>query len=253
MKTQIASSALLIAALAAAGCDRKEDKVVASETPSGTAATSTATADQRDQALIRVIHAIPDASAVDVLADEQTLETNVAYGTATQYKAVPANVDDFAVRTAGQQAGLLAENSESVMSGRHYTLIAYPGKDNERAELQVITDDHEAPEAGHARVRVINAAADLDAVDVHVPGEKDAWLDDVDFREATGYEKLETTAKTIELRAADGRRVIAKPRIQVEAGKSYTIVVVGRSKKNPTVNTLVIEDQVMTRRMTDDN
>ena len=45
----------------------------------------------------------------------------------TPYKAIPANFDDFAVKAAGQDAATpLAENSESIMSGRHYTLVIFP-------------------------------------------------------------------------------------------------------------------------------
>lgn len=249
MKMQMATSLVLAAALAASACGRNEEPVVASETPTGSAATSAAAADDRDQALIRVIHAIPGATSVDVLADDQTIATNVAYGTATAYQGVAGSVDDFEIRAAGQPAGTsLAENSEGVMNGKHYTLIAFPGSASDRAELQVVTDNHEVPADGRARVRIVNAAADLESVDVYTPGTTSAWMDDVDFREVSDYDEVDPATATLELRAGDGKRVLAKPDVKMEAGKSYTIVLTGRVKGTPALNTIVIEDQVIPTR-----
>ncbi|HEY8551323.1 MAG TPA: DUF4397 domain-containing protein [Vicinamibacterales bacterium] len=246
MKSQIATCAVLAASLAVWGCGRNEEKVVASETPAGTATSSASEASANEAALVRIIHAIPDTNSIDVLADESPVASNIAYGTATPYREVPANVDDFAIRPSGEPAATpLAENSEGVMAGRHYTLVAFPGRENGKPEIQVLTDSHEQPDSNRARVRLINASADLDALDVFVAGRNEAWLDDVAFREASDYQEIEGTAKEIEIRAADGKRVVAKPDVRIEPGKSYTIVVTGKADGSPRLNALVIEDQVL--------
>ena len=107
---------------------------------------------------------------------------------------MPANADDFAVKVAGKPDGpVLAENSEAIMSGKHYTLVAFPGKADRAAgpkvDLQVVTDDIVTPEAGKARVRVMHAAADVETVNVFAKGGKDAIFDGVDFRETTSYKE----------------------------------------------------------------
>lgn len=253
MKRQlITSSVFLLATLAAVGCGRDEKPVVASETPTGSGATSGAAAEARDQALVRVVNAIPGTASVDVFADQMLFAPRVAYGTATQYTGVSASADDFAIRAANQPPGapqtVLAENSEGVMGGHHYTLVVFPGKENDRAELQVVTDNHEVPDAGQARVRLINAATGLDSVDVFVPGTTDAWMDDVDFREVSSYKDIDLAARTVELRTTDGKRVVAKPNLEIQPGKSYTIVVTASKRAASGFDTLVIEDQVVTQR-----
>jgi Domain of unknown function (DUF4397) len=240
----------LAAALSVGGCSRDrgdaDERAVASKTPSGqsTAAPGEA-ADKRDVALVRVVHAVP-GTEVDVLADNNPIATGVSYGKATPYKELPADADNFAIRPADKpDAAPLAENSEMITGGNHYTLVAFPAKGDEKPALQVVTDNIEQPAEGKARVRVINASPDADTVDIHAKGADDALFDDVDFKEATGYENVDPAHTAIEVRAVDGKRIIARPTIDIDPGKSYTIIVTGNRSGKPALNALVIEDQLM--------
>ena len=240
----------LSSAIAVIGCNRGTDnQSVASQTPSGSsAAPPAAVADARNQALVRVVHAAPEPKAIDVLADNAQVASDVSYGAVTPYKELPASADNFAIRASGQDAAApLAENSESIMSGNHYTLIAFPGKGDERVSLEVVSDNLTQPSEGKARVRIIQAAADVEAVDVKARNAKDALFDDVDFKETTSYSEVSPTEAALEVRSADGERVLATPSLQLEPGKSYTIVVAGKMKGAPKLDAIVIEDQVAAR------
>jgi Domain of unknown function (DUF4397) len=253
MKKQLPIVLALAGAVAAGACSRNSDQQpVASDTPSGASqAPAAAQANERDQALVRVVNAVPGTPAVDITADKAPVATELPYASVTPYKAVPATVDDFAVTVAGQQNGpVLAQNSEAIMSGKHYTLVAFPGKADEngrtteKVDLQVVTDDIVTPEAGKARVRIVHAAADIDTVNVYARGGKDSLFDGVDFREATGYKDVDPTITTLELKSAAGQ-VVASPAVSVEAGKSYTIVVAGRAHGSPALQALIIEDRIV--------
>lgn len=238
----------LTGAVIIGGCSRKSDKFpVASDTPSGAStAPPAAAAGERDQALVRIVNALPGTPAVDITADQVTVATDVAYASVTAYKPVAASADDFVVKLAGASPGaVLAENSESIHSGNHYTLIAFPGKDNDKAALQVVTDDIVTPDAGKARVRVVHAAPDVDSVNVYAKAGDDALFDGVDFRETTSYANVDPTITRLELRSADGKRVVARPAVSIEPGKNYTIVVAGRAHGAPALEALIIEDRVV--------
>jgi hypothetical protein len=251
-------------------------------------------ADRNDQALVRVIDAA-DAAPVEVIADKNAIFTRVEYKEVTPYKAIPANFDDFAVKPAGEAgadaAAPLAENSESIMSGRHYTVVIFPDADpQKKVALDVIADDLQPPSAGKARVRVINAAAGTDDVEVFARGEKDALFTDVDFKEAMAYKELDPVKTTIEWRTAESLLTTANPKtgdrpigeppapaaradradadradradrasaidaqpgkvlgshtLNLEAGKSYTIVIAGKTNgANRRFETIVVEDTV---------
>jgi len=239
----------LAAAIIAGGCSRSSDKhPIASDTPSGgSTSPPAASANEKSQALVRVVNALPGSPSIDVTADQATVAAEVPYAGVTPYKPVSASADDFKVTLAGRPQGVtLAENSESIMSGKHYTLVAFPGKDKDtKADLQVVTDDIATPESGKARVRVIHAAADVESLNIYPAGSKDAIFDGVDFHETTSYKDVDPTVTTLELKGTDGKRVIARPKVSIEAGRSYTIVVAGRSHGTPALQALVIEDRVM--------
>jgi hypothetical protein len=291
-------SALAVSAMLVTGCNREAKQTAPVASESGGAASkapeSGQQADKNDQALVRVINAAPDAAAFEVTADKNSVFTRVEYKEVTPYKALPANYDDFAVKAAGQDSATpLAENSESIVSGRHYTLVIFPEKDataEKKVTIDVIADDLQPPAEGKARVRVINAAAGTDDLEVYLRGQKDALFSDVDFKEAIDYKEVDPMKTTIEWRVAEsllntvnpktGDRVTGAPAapaaradradadhkdradrganldaqpgkvlgthvLNLEAGKSYTIVIAGMANGSKhKLETIVVEDTV---------
>jgi hypothetical protein len=291
-------SALALSAALAIGCNKESSQKapVASESggAASTAPESGAQANKNDQALVRVLDAAPGMAPLEVIADKNEVFSRVEYKEVTPYKALPANFDDFAVKSAGQDAAApLAENSESIASGRHYTLVIFPehaaDKSDKKLSLQVIADDLQVPSAGKARVRVINAAAGTDDLEVFLRGQKDALFGDVDFKESIAYKEVDPVKATMEWRVAEGVLSTANPKtgerpvgepaapaaradradadradradrmsnadarpgkvlgthaLNLEAGKSYTIVLMGHSTGSSKLDTIVVEDTV---------
>jgi hypothetical protein len=294
-------TALGLSVILVTGCNKESNQTAPVASESGGAASkapeSGQAADKNDQALVRVIGAA-DTAPMEVIGDKNTVFTRVEYKEVTPYKAIPANFDDFAVKQAGQDAATpLAENSESIASGRHYSLVIFPdtaanaanGKDRKIA-LNVIADDLQQPSEGKARVRVINAAAGTDDIEVFLRGQKDALFDDVDFKEAIAYKEVDPVKTTIEWRTPESLLNTANPKtgdrpmgepaapaaradradadradradrtagidaqpgkvlgthsLNLEAGKSYTIVIVGRADDvKRRFETIVVEDTV---------
>jgi hypothetical protein len=290
--------ALGMSVMLVAGCNKESNQTSPVASQSGgaasTAPASGQAADKSDQALVRVIDAA-DEAPVEVIADKNPLFTRVEYKEVTPYKAVPANFDDFAVKPVGQEsAAPLAENSESIMSGRHYTLVVFPETNatdpQKKVAIDVIADDLQPPSAGKARVRVINAAAGTDDIEVFLRGQKDALFNDVDFKEAMAYKEVDPVKTTMEWRTAESLLTTANPKtgdrttgqpadpaaradradadradradrtntmdarpgkvlgthsLDLEAGKSYTIVIAGKADgANRRFETIVVEDTV---------
>ena len=252
MKNSLPIALVLAGAVTFGACSRDTDnKPVASDTPSGgSTSPPAAAADARDHALVRIVHAAP-GPAIDVTADETTIATRVSYSTVTPYKEVPAAADGFAIRSADEPNGsVLASNSEQIMGGRHYTLVAFPGNEDDRAEVKVVTDDIAQPEAGRARIRVINASSDTAQVDLVARGAADTLFDDVDFREASGYKDVDPSVGPLEVRSEDGKRVLAEPDLTLEAGRNYTIVIAGKEQGSPRLKAVVIEDRLTGKKIT---
>jgi len=110
-------TALAVSAMLVTGCNKESKQTAPVASESGGAASkapeSGAQADKNDQALVRVIDAAPDATALEVTADKNPVFTRVEYKDVTPYKALPANFDDFAVKAAGQRVPCRSRKTQS--------------------------------------------------------------------------------------------------------------------------------------------
>lgn len=240
-----------------AGCaEAGRDQPVTTVTEGGVSnAPPAAEAEKRKVALVRFVHAVPGLAGVDFLAGDDILQRGAVYKNVTAYAEVSASGGrDFRVRLAGQEgAEFLAEDDEGVKAGEHYTAVALPVAasavfskgEAERAELRFVADDLSPPPAGKAKVRVINASPDLGGIDVYAAGRAEPLLKGVEFAGGSKYQEVEPSGGAVEVRR-EGENVatLAVPNLKIEAGKLYTILVVGRTKGAAKPEAVIFEDTV---------
>ena len=242
----LASFTLAVGALAA--CERAETKnstsPVTTTSPAGTStAPSAAVADLRDEALVRAVNAIPAGAPVDIYAGDLTVFDNLTYKSVTAYRALDGKRYTFAVRPAGMaQAKPLSSNTEGLDDGEYYTVFAMPGEGN-AAHLRVVQDMLAPPGAGKARLRVIHGGAEAGEIDLYATGTPVALFDGVDFQSVTDYEDIDPLNGEMEIRAQGQAAPLVKvPLVHIEAGKFYTLVIVGRVRSTPKLEAFLIED-----------
>jgi uncharacterized protein DUF4397 len=236
---------LTVGALAA--CDRAEtssNSPVTTTSPAGTStAPSAAAVDRRDEALVRVVHAIPAGAPVDIYAGDLTVFDNLSYKAVTAYRALDGKRYMFALRPAGMaNAKPLSSNSEGLDDGEYYTVFALPG-DGNAAHLRVVQDVMTPPVTGKARLRIIHGGADAGEVDIYATGTPTALFDGVDFQAVTNYEDIDPVNGEIEIRAEGQVAPLTKvPVVHIEPGRFYTLVIVGRVRSTPKLEAFLIED-----------
>ncbi len=149
-------------AAVAVGCDG-EDEPTPTPTP--------------ENARLRVVHASPDAPAVDVYAQGQTtpLFTNVAYGAVTDYVEVAPGNAIIELRAAGAaptSAPVYATDSLTIAPAAEITAVAAGLLASQAPEssFRVLPylEEFAATDQGTARVRIIHAGADAPAVGLDV-------------------------------------------------------------------------------------
>ena len=92
------------ALLLSLGCDRAETRTapVTTNSPAGSStAPSSASAASRDEALVRVVQAIPYAPALDVFAGDLVVFDALNFKSVTSYRALDGKRYAFAIRPAG--------------------------------------------------------------------------------------------------------------------------------------------------------
>ncbi len=234
--------------LAGACTGQPTDHRVQTNSPSGswTAPSAKEVAD-RDRALVRVIAAIPGLSRLDLFADGQKIAGALEYKTITPYMEVQSGRQPLRLRPAGMDtADPLAEQTHQLRAGQHYTLVIMPGENGSSAAAVRIFDDAlNPPEGGRAKLRIVHAAADAGRVDVHMEGRADPLASGLEFQRASDFIELQPPAGPIELRPADRTETMLRlPDLGLSAGGMYTVVVIGRTRTEPPLETLVLEDRI---------
>jgi hypothetical protein len=219
---------------------------VITSTDSGTSTAPPAKeAKQRNNALVRVINAVPGEMSLDIFAGDQKVFESVAFKKVTPYKEVSDDRHSFRVRHSGHDtAQPIAENSEGLSGGKHYTIVVMPGT-NDRTTLYVVNDNITTPPADKAQVRVIHASPDAGEVDVVDKQGNKELFSGVNFERGTSYMDVDPMKTTLEVRQeGQDKAVVTVPNANFESGKFYTIVVTGLTKGTPKLQALMVEDQL---------
>lgn len=183
-------------------------------------------------AMVRVVHASPDAPAVDVYVDGQRAISNLSYTQGTNYTMLPEGQHQVQVFAAGTGPGGTAVIAAPVtlQGGRAYTIVAA----NVLAKIEplVIPDDLTPPAAGKAHIRVIHASPDAPAVDVAVQGGPVPFKNAA-FKAATPYTPVDAGTYTFEVRpTGTTTAVLTTSPTALAAGRLYTVFAMGQVGNN---------------------
>jgi ribosomal protein S8E len=182
---------------------------------------------------VRVIHASPDAPAVDVYVDGARAVANLAFTQASGFLSVPAGARKVAIRPAGAAADSapVFETELNVPSGISAEVVAL-GKLAANFQLGVFPIDRN-PLNGRARVYVIHAAPTTGAVDILVNGAR--VLEKVEFAKYNAT-ALNVNPATYDIYVTDNARpgffLVSLPKVRLEADTIYTVLAIGDPIRN---------------------
>ncbi len=198
-----------------------------------------AAADSHNNARVRVVHASPDAPAVDILVNGNRAITNLAFPNGTDYVSLTAGQYRVQVVPAGQPASAAVIDANlNLAAGQDYTVAAVGQVANIRA--QVYNDNNAAPAAGQAKVRVIHASPNAPAVDVAVRGGA-VVVPNLAFPNASDYLAVPAGTYNLDVRAAGTQTVaLGLDNVQLQAGQVYTVIARGLLGGNPALGATVL-------------
>jgi hypothetical protein len=206
-----------------------------------------------DTARVRLVHASPDAPAVDVTlaSNGDALYDGIGYGESGSVE-VPAGDYTLQVRgdTAENDGDVAASFDVSLSGGQVYTAFAagYLTPDDDPAETPfdlLVAQDTEGGTMGGstASLRVAHLSPTAPNVDVYV--DDSAALEDVPFGAVSGYLDLAAGTHTVEITAAgDPETSVFEGDVSLEAEQSYTVAAVGElgDMADQPFEPLVLED-----------
>jgi Domain of unknown function (DUF4397) len=150
------------------------------------------------EAMLRVVHASPDAPNVDVWVDGETVLTDVPFTAVSDYLALPAGTYNVQVTATGDTAPVI-EADLTLEAGTAYTVAAHGLLADITAA--VFTDDISVA-AGQAKLRAIHLSPSAPAeVDIAVT-DGDVVVPALAYPEASDYLALDAGDYPLEIRAA---------------------------------------------------
>jgi len=179
---------------------------------------------QGNQARVRVVHASPDAPAVDVLVNNGVAFSNAPFKGITGYAALNTGTYNVKVVPTGATSPVVIQ-ADLTLEAKDYTVVAV-GKLADIEPL-VLVDNNSAPAAGKAHVRFVHASPDAPAVDIAVKGGP-VLFSNVAFKGVGDYTPVDAGTYDLEVRLAGTQTVaLAVPGLTLNDGTVYTVFAMG--------------------------
>lgn len=183
-----------------------------------------------NSACVRVVHASPGSPAVDVYVNGSPAVQNLAFGSSTDFVAIPTG-DKVKIQVTATGAAVdnaVINDDIDFDAGQAYEIVATGALDDIKA-TKVEVDLTPLPE-GQARIRVIHASPDAGKVSV-VVAQGPTLFDGVSFRDATNYQVVDAGDYKLQVKTGDDTIALAAD-ATLEAGQVYDAVAVGRADDN---------------------
>lgn len=188
--------------------------------------TSKVAAQGTEQAYIRIVQAMPMATAVDVYVDSSKTLSNFLFGTVTQYMPVAVGANSIAVVAAGKDiSAAIVTQGLTFASGKSYTLAAIGNTSPvvKPALLPLIDDDTAVP--NQAKIRVYHFSDNAGPVSV---GKADGTIliPKLDFQQDTSYLLVPAGTYTFQVTLLNSGTKVTQP-VTADANKITTVIGLG--------------------------
>ena len=193
-------------------CDKDDDDDVAAE------------------AQVMVVHASPNAPAVDVRINNAVALSSVAYPSNSAYTPLPAGTTNIKVSPAGTTTYVIDANV-NLAANTTYSVFAIDSVSKIKAA--VVTDNLTAPASGKAHIRFFHFSPNAPAVDIAVTGgpvlfSNRTFNDQATNTSLSNFTPVDAASYNLEVRLAGTNTVVLTvPNVPVTAGKIYTVFAKG--------------------------
>lgn len=187
---------------------------------------------------VRVIHASPDAPAVDILVNGQKALSSIEFEQITDYEPLKSGKYNIQVVPEGLTTPVVIDADLKFARTQYYTIIALDNL-NEIQPL-VLRDVNRWVTPGYSRIRFVHASPDAPAVDIAVK-DGPVLFSNVEFKD-NEYVRVKEGTYDLEVRIA-GTETVVLPlnNLNFENRAVYTAIATGEVSKG-TLNAILTKD-----------
>lgn len=190
-----------------------------------------------NRSYIRVLHAVPNAPAVDVYANGIPIARNLGYRGFTEYQAVKPGTYNIEIYPAGRRDTPVLRTT-ATLPGQSIFTIAAVGQLPNISLLPIASPKTTVP-PGMAMVRFSHLSPTAPNVDITLP-DGTVIFSDVRFKETENYIPVPAGTYRLQARIAGTDQVVLDvPNINLGAGKYYTVYAVGLPGSQPPLQVLI--------------
>ena len=184
------------------------------------------------EARVRVVHASPDAPAVDIWVNGAVAFSNAPFQGITDYAKLEPGSYGVQVTPTGATEPTVIDANLDLATKTTYTVVAVGQLAN--IEPLVLIDNNSAPAAGKAHVRFIHASPDAPAVDIAVANGGPVLFSNIPFKGVGDYLPVDAGSYDLEARIAGTDTIaLSVPGVMLNEGTVYTIFAMGLAGGEP--------------------
>lgn len=195
---------------------------------------------QQNNSSIRVLHAVPNAPAVDVYANDNIILKNLPYKEVSSYIPVPSGNYNIKVYPTGKRTNPVIDTDVYIPEKSFYTIAAIGQLPD--ISLYPIQEPVSANKTNMACVRFVHLSPNAPAVDIKLPDDTTVF-NNIPFKGIASYTCVPSGTYTFMVTPTGTSNVVLTvPDIKLNSGMFYTIYAVGLVGETPTLEALLITE-----------
>ncbi len=193
----------------------------------------------RRPTFLRLLHASPDAPAVDVYANDRKIASNLKFKDLTDYINIRPGRYQIKVYPAGKRKTPVLEENVVIQSGSVLTVSVIGGVRN--LSLSVIEDPTESPRRDTAYIRAVHLSFNAPAGDIKLDNR--TVFRNLAYRGATRYASVDPGTYDLNIyRAGTNNKVLEITNLLLQPEFYYTVFVLGLVNGEPPLQDIVSID-----------
>ncbi|WP_017728582.1 DUF4397 domain-containing protein [Halalkalibacterium ligniniphilum] len=192
-------------------------------------------------AMVRILHASPDAPAVDVYINGEQILTGIEYKEVSEYFELPIGEQTISVYSAGESTDEmpLIEQLFFLEDEQSYT-VGIAG-DVEKIQLAKLVDDKNVGE-NETKIRIAHLSPDAPPVNIVAPSSGETLISNLPFSNVSPYLDLFSGTYDFEIQPIGSDELLELQGLDLKNGTIYTAVTVGLLAGEPEFEMLLLTD-----------
>ncbi len=186
---------------------------------------------------IRILHASPDAPAVDIYANNSLIAKNLPYKGFTPYLSLPAGTYNIKVFPTGKKTNPVLSKNLNIPGNSIFTVAAI----NKLADIDLfpIMEPTNSIPPNKTMIRFVHLSPNAPSVDITSPnGNK--LFENVSFKEITNYIPVSSGTYILEVRPTGTEDIVLYvPNINLKPNRFYSVYAVGLVDEKPPLQALI--------------